>query len=346
MSDSRNTKKGVYYNEIDPKAAAWLRELIKAGAIAPGEVDARSILDVTPADLKGFTQCHFFAGIGVWSYALRLAGWPDDREVWTGSCPCQPFSAAGKGGGFADERHLWPSWFHIIEQCRPPNIFGEQVASKNADAWIDLVHDDLEAVGYSFGAVPFPAAGIGAPHIRDRTYWLADASSARRAGAENRSADRNHAGEGRGCAQPERGSQVGRLGYPESNGPEVRKHIYGELPGQRLTEGRNAGGMANNIMQQRPDGQPGVGLEHDTRGRDESAAAPAGFCSDMRPSPTNSYWGVADWLACRDGKWRPVESGTFPLAHGAPARVGRLRGYGNAIVAEAAAEFVRAYQAI
>ena len=56
-------------------------------------------------DIAGYTQCHFFAGIGIWSYALRLAGWPDDRQVWTGSCPCQPFSAAGKGEAFNDERH-------------------------------------------------------------------------------------------------------------------------------------------------------------------------------------------------------------------------------------------------
>lgn len=113
----------AYYNEIDPFAAQWLRELIKAGHIAPGEVDTRSIENVAADDLAGFTQCHFFAGIGTWSYALRCAGWPDDRPVWTGSCPCQPFSAAGKRKGTADERHLWPAFFRLISQCRPDVIF-------------------------------------------------------------------------------------------------------------------------------------------------------------------------------------------------------------------------------
>ena len=64
----------AYYNEIDPFAAQWLRNLIAAGHIAPGEVDERSIEDVTPDDLRGFTQCHFFAGIGVWSHSLRRVG--------------------------------------------------------------------------------------------------------------------------------------------------------------------------------------------------------------------------------------------------------------------------------
>lgn len=163
----------AYYNEIDPFAAQWLRNLIAAGHIAPGEVDERSIEDVTPDDLRGFTQCHFFAGIGVWSHSLRLAGWPDDRPVWTGSCPCQPFSAAGKGDGFADERHLWPHFFHLISERRPQHVFGEQVASGNANTWFDLVQADLEGVGYAFGLVPFTSAGIGAPHIRERelTGW-------------------------------------------------------------------------------------------------------------------------------------------------------------------------------
>jgi len=165
----------AYYNEVDPYAAQWLRNLIEAGHIAPGIVDERSIEDVRPNDIREFTQCHFFAGIGVWSLALRRAGWRDDQSVWTGSCPCQPFSAAGKGNGFADERHLWPSWFHLITQCQPDQIFGEQVASKDADTWIDLVQTDLEAMGYAVGAVPFPSASVGAPQVRDRLYWMADA---------------------------------------------------------------------------------------------------------------------------------------------------------------------------
>ncbi|HHE5355260.1 TPA: DNA cytosine methyltransferase, partial [Klebsiella pneumoniae] len=151
----------AYYNEIDPFAAQWLRNLIAAGHIAPGEVDERSIEDVTPDDLRGFTQCHFFAGIGGWSYALRLAGWPDNRPIWTGSCPCQPFSSTGKGAGFGDDRHLWPAFGWLIKQCRPQRIAGEQVAGGRADPWFDLVQNDVERMGYAFGLTPFPAAGVG-----------------------------------------------------------------------------------------------------------------------------------------------------------------------------------------
>ena len=141
----------AYYNEIDPYAADWLRNLIAAGHIAPGDVDERSIEDVHPDDLRGYTQCHFFAGIGVWSYALRRAGWPDDRPVWTGSCPCQPFSAAGKGAAFDDERHLWPDWHWLIQECHPPVVFGEQVESRDGLGWLDLVQADLEGLEYACG---------------------------------------------------------------------------------------------------------------------------------------------------------------------------------------------------
>lgn len=538
------------YNEIDPKAAAWLRELIKKGLIAPGDVIEASIEDLTPNDLKPYTQVHFFAGIGVWSYALRGAGWPDDRPVWTGSAPCQPFSAAGKGNSSDDERHLWPAFYKLIRACQPPVIFGEQVASslavgkstanvqplwerqaylrllshgleghiskhlqamqerdregtsrlalheyrhageplggwgevpssaeelalrhiggvgagapdggnlrsdghpfqhggetglehaiarpesagrglhdvehstdpvrlersvwelgraadgrdgerhleetardfaaainsncrsiEEADgwSWIDTLQADLEDAGYASGAVDLCAAGVGAPHIRQRLWWfgerLDDAPGARHVGqiigteghsrdearlrlsGAGRTADRldddDDAGlEGqRGRHQAESGrvaaagpaaeaGELDGLEYRSSDGREQRRP---EPSGRGIAAGRSDGGLANDQRQQRPGSSTGGDV---SGGRDEEPAEAAGLRRNSRPGPTNGLWGDADWLHCRDGKWRPVEPGTFPLVNGAAERVGRLRGYGNAIVAPAAQAFIEAY---
>ncbi len=168
-----------YYNENEPKAAEWLRALVDVGLIPEGEVDERSIADVEPGDLEGYRQCHFFAGIGGWSYALELAGWDESRPVWTGSCPCQPFSAAGKRRGTDDARHLWPEFARLIGECSPPVVFGEQVASKAGREWLSGVRADLEALGYGVGAADLCAASAGAPHIRQRLFWVADAKGER-----------------------------------------------------------------------------------------------------------------------------------------------------------------------
>lgn len=169
----------VYYNEFDPYAAQWLRNLIGRGLLPAGEVDERSIVDVKADDLKGFTQCHFFAGIGGWSYALRLAGWADDRPIWTGSPPCQPFSPSGRQRGVEDERHLWPTFFDLIRTCRPPVVMGEQVAAAVGKDWLDGVCSDLEKIDYSCGAVVVPACAVDAPHRRDRLWFVADTNGSR-----------------------------------------------------------------------------------------------------------------------------------------------------------------------
>lgn len=331
----------AYYNEIDTCAAQWLRNLIAAGHIAPGDVDERSIEDVRPDDLRGYAQCHFFAGIGVWSRALRSAGWGDNRPVCTGSCPCQPFSAAGKGAGFADERHLWPAWQHLIAECRPAILFGEQVASSDSGPWLDLVQDDLEAIDYAFGAVPFPSASVGAPHIRDRLYWVADSNTGFSNGtyravrtrgitsfSSRASCGVDHSGQNDDTSQ----SNAASGAQPKANGSA---NIFS---GSGISPSR----LVDSELQQRSCGQSRFGNEHDSCGRIESAATPSRLCGDMRPGPTNGYWAAADWLGCRDGKWRPVEPGTFPLAHGASSRVGRLRAYGNAINAIQAQIFIEA----
>ncbi|MGV4035004.1 DNA cytosine methyltransferase [Citrobacter braakii] len=345
----------AYYNEIDSYVAQWLRNLIAGGHIAPGEVDERSIEDVTPDDLRGFTQCHFFAGIGVWSHSLRLAGWPDDKPVWTGSCPCQPFSAAGKGDGFADERHLWPAFFHLISECRPQQVFGEQVASGNANAWFDLVQADMEGMGYTFGLVPFTSAGIGAPHIRERAYWVANAS------CEHESA----AGNETGIAARIRSSSIDGMA---DTGCERFNRIDSLLQRQesgRFTENMpeasrlsDSGGMAYSNSQ-RLQGEWENCHQERWEGSDVRQVGLCGGAGINLPLEVNGFWRDADWLFCRDGKWRPVESGTFPLVarfakslgHGKSSlramagrnRTGRLKGYGNAINAQAATAFIGAY---
>jgi DNA (cytosine-5)-methyltransferase 1 len=349
------------YNEIDPKAAAWLRELEKRGLIAPGDVLEASIEDLTPNDLKPYTQVHFFAGIGVWSYALRGAGWPDDRPVWTGSCPCQPFSAAGKGGGFDDERHLWPAFHYLIDQCRPDVVFGEQVASKDGLGWLDLVQADLEGTGYASGAVDLCAAGVGAPHIRQRLWWygerLDNAPGARHfgqiIGAEGHSRDEARlrlSGAGRDT------SGLADDGLPE---PSRRNRAAADddrrggawfLEGPEPASRSAVGGLADDGSEGRreiarspfgDEAENGGAGRHQLQSHGHNVAA--GHGANSRRGPTNGLWSDADWLFCRDGKWRPVEPGTSPLAHGAPERVGRLRGYGNAIVAPAAQAFIEAY---
>jgi DNA (cytosine-5)-methyltransferase 1 len=205
----------VYYNEIDPYAATWLRNLIDGGHISRGDVDERSIVDVRPGDLAGYTQCHFFAGIGGWSLALQLARWPDNRAVWTGSCPCQPVSGAGKRSGHADARHLWPAFHRLIAERRPSIIFGEQVASKDGREWLSGIRADLEDMDYACGAADLCAAGIGAPHPRQRLYWVANANQTRRRNSIARQASSECDGLG--------ADGVGRwIGYWDRDGEQGR----------------------------------------------------------------------------------------------------------------------------
>ena len=199
----------AFYNEIDSYAAKWLRNLISAGELPEGIVDERSIEDIQPEELAGYTQVHFFAGIGGWPYALRLAGWPDDRPVWTGSCPCQPLSSAGQRKGHADQRHLWPAFHRLISECRPSTIFGEQVASKDGREWFSAVRADLECSGYAVGCADLAAASVGAPHIRQRIFWLADAGSERRTGGPEA-----HLANERGGWQPNNAGRRRSTGWP------------------------------------------------------------------------------------------------------------------------------------
>jgi len=410
------------YNEIEPFAVKWLGNLSAEGHIAEGKIDARSIRELGPDVVRGFAQVHFFAGIGIWSHALRLAGWPDSRPVWTGSCPCQPFSTAGKRAGTADERHLWPEWFRLIRECRPAVVFGEQVASPDGLAWLDAVCADLEGAGYAVGAADLCAEGGGAPHLRQRLYFVAIATGQRFDGlrisgvARQESAQADRRGENE-LAVADSGRQsepiiernpagCGAIGMADATTPgEWRRRILGPgegagedgvwTPDQSSGRGETGeladtscvhpfgGRERSGVDEPRRSGAgtlpgegkilagtiPGVtlgdsereGLERLSRdgdngnqpGRDRTL-------SDRHASEAGrtNFWEPCEWIPCADGKSRPIEPGSPPLVTvdsgglgrvqpgvvrlASRNRVGRLKGYGNSIVAELAATFIRA----
>lgn len=328
----------AFYNEVEPFAVEWMRELERRGHIEAGVVDARPIQEVLPEDVDE-KRAHFFAGIAGWSAALRLAGVADgDPRVWTGSCPCQPFSVAGRGRGTADERHLWPEWFRLIDACRPALVFGEQVASPAGLGWLDAVFADLEGAGYSCRAADLCAAGVGAPHRRQRLFFVAYAHGSRLSGLRR---DVAVGDEPRWlAANADRHAAASGVAGVVADTAGWRRAPVIDAGG---SDASNRGGEANRVADCGADGladadQAGRNRQRETRLHADGAS---GHDADRRGT-TRGFWERAEWKACRDGKARPVEPGVEPLAHGVPNRVGRLRGYGNAIVPQVAAAFVTA----
>ena len=290
-----------YYNEFDPAAAAWLRELIARKLIPDGIVDERSITEIHAPDLQAFTQCHFFAGIGGWSLALQLAGVSPDTRLWTGSCPCQPFSSAGKGEGKEDERHLWPTFFKLIEACRPPVVFGEQVASalvvgkaggghreEDGPVWLDGVFADLESAGYTTGATVLGAHSVGAPHIRQRLYWVARSVGDRREVALLDAGSRDAS------------DQVGEADQPRGNRPHTL-------------------GLAHTELARRP--ETGLRPEIDAGREPQSGRAPRGSANSLGEGLEGHR---------RDERDGGEPGRLYPLAAGSVAAGGSVGGMGDA----------------
>jgi len=332
-----------YYNEFDPFAAEWLRALIRDGHLPAGDVDTRSIVDVTPDDLKGYTQCHFFAGIGGWSHALSLAGISPDTPLWTGSCPCQPFSTAGKHKGTNDDRHLWPIWHNLITECSPPIVFGEQVASKSGRAWLSDVRIEMEALGYAVGAADLCAAGVGAPHLRQRIWFVGHADGARLErhtrhvtdGDEPRrlSQEQDRQDDGSDHTQPLADTDHdGRNGWAQATGSQRWDITQGHAQHhQSMADTADSGRQLEFNL-------TSTGVQPETSGDPSCVREFGGHNTGNVHGDTP--WTRPEYIYCRDEVWRPIEPGSQPLAYGLPVRVGRLRGYGNAIVPQVAAEFI------
>jgi DNA (cytosine-5)-methyltransferase 1 len=310
----------AYYNDIDSYVAQWLRNLIAAGIIAPGDVDERNIADVRPDELVGYEQCHFFAGIGGWSYALRRAGWSADRPVWTGSCPCQPFSVAGLQKSFEDSRHLWPNWRELIAERRPATIFGEQVA--NAPQWVRVVRGDLEALAYAVGCIPIEAASAGAHHFRDRYWFVAD-----RDGVWERQSPWRVREQRR---WPEDGS--GGFGLsPVADRDSERSQIAISQPSDVGSERKaTSGNGIRDVADAEGDGWGEGWTEDELR------------C--LGPAATVCSVDGCQVIKCSDGKWRRLPPPRVRwLGARLPARISRLRAFGNAIDPRPAVSLIGAF---
>jgi DNA (cytosine-5)-methyltransferase 1 len=342
--------KGAYYNEFNPESAAMIRQMMVDGLIPHGDVDTRSITEVSPDDLKPYTQCHFFAGIAGWTYALQLAGWPADRPVWTGSAPCQPFSSAGKQKGKDDERHLFPTWLGLIRECRPATIFGEQVASAVAHGWLDDVYQGLEAEGYAVGAAVLPACSVGAPHRRDRLWFVAHAECQRwergKGSPQGNVTDRENAGRQQSDGQPWGGSEAG--GHVAHAGGQRRQQIAGSTHGD---EGQNEGGSSHHNYQLTGYGQDDVNVADTERlgqpgqGKVGESLHPEASCDGQANQPEHvgtGVWDAGQWVACPDGKARLIEPSIPLLADGVQHRRPILHAIGNAIVPQVGAAFIEA----
>lgn len=357
----------IYYNEIEPFACFWLENLMKDGFIAEGQIDNRSIRDIQSEDLEGYTQCHFFAGIGVWSYALRQAGWSDDRPIWTGSCPCQPFSQAGLHKGDKDDRHLWPEFYRLIKECRPSAIIGEQVSGKGGFQFIDLLQTNLEEENYSATAVDLGAHSVGTSHSqgyhkRQRLYWVAE--------------NLGHSAEiGRGRWTKECGDHKWESGESvQGNGNAIRNQsgrrvevdsgIVDNPNDQRVRSGRELleGGQASdrkrqamsigssvNVSLANTNSQRSQGFgakseqQQHTKGRQNEIGHGSTDSQHSGSDHQNDTGWNYDLIWCRDEKWRPVECGTFPMADATPNRIHILKALGNAIPGDTAKIFIESY---
>lgn len=313
-----------YYNEFDPHAAQWLRELIKMGLIPNGDVDDRSIIDVKPDELVGYTQCHFFAGIGGWAYALELANINSDTPLWTASLPCQPFSAAGLQKGKEDERHLLPHFLELVRQCKPNSIFGEQVESAVGHGWLDDLQTAMEGEGYSVGYCVLGAHSVNSPHKRQRLYWVANSSS------------------------------KGLEGHRELREQQISQGWEGAQRCNSTSSNDDGSCISDTTI---------TGLQRH-RGFEQFQSSSYQWKRENDTGANcikNNIWDKPEWIYCRDNKYRPIKPSITPLAYGIPrgmvysrnpseqinstqeARKMRLKGYGNAIVPQVAAIFISAF---
>ncbi len=244
-----------------------------------------------------------FAGVPIYDDICNFDGQPF-RGVWllTGGFPCQPFSLAGKRRGASDDRALWPEMLRVIDEAKPRWVLGENVPGI-VSMELDNVLADLERLNYSAWSLTVPACAVDARHRRDRVWIVAHATGGQDDGRKCRDVSE---AEGRGES----------LNAAADSGRETLA-VADSLNGRART-GRQNGAPARNGGEDVPDAN-GAGREEQRRTLADGEEHEAAQCGN---------------------RWQP-EPAICRVANGIPNRVDRLRGLGNAIVPQVAAQLIR-----
>ena len=244
----------------------------------------------------------------------------------TGGFPCQPFSVAGKQRGKDDNRYLWPEMLRVIREAKPTWIIGENVAGI-VNLALDQVCTDLEAEGYEVEPIIIPACAVDAPHKRDRV-WIIARDLADTISMSERS---THGSKEREC---ERGRQEQDIGQRDKVGRNTAN-------GSKDVADSNSGQFSKCESERKSLQMLSESSERVCDVADSSSKGSQGTefrstsSQNSRASRPTSERPCVNWAT-----WLP-EPNVGRVAHGIPNRVAKLRGLGNAIVPQVAAEIIR-----
>lgn len=235
-------------------------------------------------DIRELTKEGFYERTGLWTV-----------DVISGGFPCQPFSAAGKRRGKADDRYLWPEMARVIKELRPTWVVGENVAGI-VNMALDDVLFGLESEGYTTRAFLIPAAGVGAWHRRYRVAIVANSKGKHEGGLSI----------GKGTENPKLG---GRSKYAKQEDSTRHNKAWDVWWGKESQADGKAGSDGEDIRR---------GKEGDGKQERREAEPRVGGMAD----------GIPRWV---DGYW-DVEIGIPRVAENVPSRLDRLKCLGNAVV--------------
>jgi len=262
--------------------------------------------------------------------------WRGRADILTGGFPCQPYSSAGKRLGKDDERHLWPEMCRIISEITPAYVVGENVRGLlnwNGGVVFEEVCADLEAMGYEVWTGLIPAAGVGAPHRRDRVWWVAHHSDSdgkmRRPKGDASESGTQRIQERDAVQRPDESGGVRDVGDTNSTVP-------GTLGTFCQRQGDEPAGVCQRDATNTDSNERPQGRVH--KARPKQAKGHAGS-RDARPDTWQNFPTQPPICGGDDGLPRELDGVSF-----SKWRAESIKAYGNAIVPQVAYQIFQAIQ--